>query len=440
MDIKDAFFTLSSGLNQILIADEILLCTLQGEQTDFVRFNHSQIRQAGSVNQYEFGLQLINGQRHSSATSTISGHHETDLDQLKKLLLSQREQNQQIPDDPFLNYSTTPENTDFNSESELPESEQVIEHLFSSGPSLDQVGIFANGALHQGFANSLGQQNWQTQHQFNLDWSCYLKTDKAVKTRYAGSKWDHDLFNAKFESIRQQLDLLNSPAISIKPGQYRCYLSPTALSSILEIAAWGGFGLKSHHTKSSPLIKLNEQEIQLNKSVHLSENHAKGFTPAFTPQGFIKPDEVILIDKGTRANYLVSARTAKEFGNSVNAQAESTQSLHLAAGQLPSTDILQAIDTGLLINNLWYTNFSDRVNCRITGMTRFACFYVENGIIQAPINVMRFDQSLYEILGEKLVNLTQDAECLASTDTYYRRSSSSMTLPGIVVDGFNLSF
>ena len=440
MDIKDAFFTLSSGLNQTLIANEVLLCTLQGEQTDFVRFNNSRIRQAGSVHQYEFGLQLINGQHHSSATCTISGQHETDLEQLSHLLVTLRVQNQQIPEDPFLNYSTIPENTEFNPESELPESELVMDQLFSSGRSLDQVGIFSNGALYQGFANSLGQKNWQTRYQFNLDWSCYLKTDKAVKTRYAGTRWDQAKFAGKFESIRQQLDLLNTPALTLEPGQYRCYLSPTALSSILEIAAWGGFSLKSHHTKSSPLIKLNEHKTRLQQSIRLSESHANGFTPAFTPQGFIKPDEVVLIDEGARNDYLVNARSAREFNHSVNAQAESPQSMHLAPGQLPSADILQAIDTGLLINNLWYTNFSDRSNCRITGMTRFACFFVENGAIKAPINVMRFDQSLYDILGDKLIDLTRETECLASTDTYYRRSSSSMTLPGILIDGFNLSF
>lgn len=40
---------------------------------------------------------------------------------------------------------------------------------------------------------------------------------------------------------------------------------------------------------------------------------------------------------------------------------------------------------------LWYLNFSDRPGGRITGMTRFASFWVEDGRIVAPLNVMRFD-------------------------------------------------
>ena len=348
--------------------------------------------------------------------------------------------NKHSPEDPYLNYNTFPANTDHNPDNQLPDSQQTIEQLIDIASGLDLVGMYASGTLFHGFANSLGQTNWQTNHQFNLDWSCYLNTDKAVKSQYAGTDWQQGKLTQQFENIHQQLELISRPSISLKPGDYRCYLSPTALASILEIVSWGGFGLKSHHTKNSPLIKLNEAMLALDSRVRLSENHREGFTPCFTDQGFINPDEVVLINQGMRTNYLASSRSAKEYNAVVNARSETPQSLLLASGQLKNSETLSAIDTGLYINNLWYTNFSDRSNCRITGMTRFACFYIENGMIKAPIDVMRFDQSIYEILGDRLVDLSEETECLASTDTYQRRSSTSMTLPGILVDGFRLSF
>ena len=40
--------------------------------------------------------------------------------------------------------------------------------------------------MHRGFANSFGQKNWYQTYSFNFDWSFYLRTDKAVKTGYAG--------------------------------------------------------------------------------------------------------------------------------------------------------------------------------------------------------------------------------------------------------------
>jgi len=101
--------------------------------------------------------------------------------------------------------------------------------------------------------------------------------------------------------------------------------------------------------------------------------------------------------------------------------------------------ILKALDTGIYINNLWYLNYSDRAACRITGMTRFASFWVENGEIKAPLNVMRFDETLYNMLGKKLLALTAERAFLMETDTYEVRSTGSTRLPGALIDGFTFT-
>ena len=105
----------------------------------------------------------------------------------------------------------------------------------------------------------------------------------------------------------------------------------------------------------------------------------------------------------------------------------------MGPGELSAGDALAALDTGLYIGNLWYLNFSDRPACRLTGMTRFASFWVEDGKIVAPVNVMRFDDSVFRLFGEQLVGLTAERELVASSDTYGARNVSSMRLPGAVV-------
>jgi hypothetical protein len=52
---------------------------------------------------------------------------------------------------------------------------------------------------------------------------------------------------------------------------------------------------------------------------------------------------------------------------------------------------------------------------------------------------MRFDDSLYRILGENLTGLTRDREFRADANTYERRSNKSMRLPGALVEDFNLT-
>jgi predicted Zn-dependent protease len=101
--------------------------------------------------------------------------------------------------------------------------------------------------------------------------------------------------------------------------------------------------------------------------------------------------------------------------------------------------VFSTLDTGLYISNLWYCNFSDRNHCRITGMTRFACLWVEQGRPVAPVNVMRFDESIYHILGDCLEGLTREHEYILDPGSYTWRSHASARLPGALVNDFTLT-
>ena len=90
----------------------------------------------------------------------------------------------------------------------------------------------------------------------------------------------------------------------------------------------------------------------------------------------------------------------------------------------------------MYVNRLWYLNYSDRPAARLTGMTRFATFWVEDGRVVAPLNVMRFDETIYNMLGDNLAGLTSDRELLPSATTYHERSTSSARLPGALIRDF----
>ena len=114
---------------------------------------------------------------------------------------------------------------------------------------------------------------------------------------------------------------------------------------------------------------------------------------------------------------------------------ETPESLSFEPGTIPTTTAGEALGTGLFVGNLWYLNFSDRPACRTTGMTRFATFWMEGGEIVAPVDVMRFDDTAYHLLGDKLEGLTDEAELLLDTGSYGGRSTTSRRLPGALVDG-----
>jgi len=418
---------------------EVLLMTLAGEQSDFVRLNRNCVRQAGTVNQQTLHLDLNSGKKQASAQFNLSGDLAMDLQRATAMLNQQRELLPHLPDDPFIHFATERNDTHYIAENKLPDAHEVVDDVINTAAGLDLVGIWASGEMMHGFANSFGQFNWHQANNFNLDWSVYLQADKAVKQNYAGFDWDSELFKQKIDYARQTLTLLKQSPKTISPGRYRVFLSPSAINELMGLLSWGAFGLKSHRTLQTPLLKLAKQEVQLNAGISMKENSAMGLVPPFTSKGFIKPDSVTLIEAGEYRSCLSDSRSAKEYEMTTNCSVEHPQSLEIEGGTLHQSDILEALDTGVFISNLWYCNYSDRNHCRITGMTRFACLWVENGKAVAPLNVMRFDESVYRLFGDKLLGLTTDREHIFDSSTYQQRSEDSALLPGALVDDFTFT-
>jgi predicted Zn-dependent protease len=430
------FDELITAATTTLSGDEVLLANFSGERTDFIRLNNSDVRQAGTVDQRTVTVDLIEGRRHTAGSVRLSGDRGVDDARLATLLGQLREQRALVADDPFLLYNTEPTSTERIERGSIPDPDAALGEIRSAGQGRDLVGIYASGDTFQGFANSLGQRNWFQSSTFNLDWSFYLRADKAAKNLYAGFDWDHDTFAAKVDWSTRQLAALERDPISLSPGEYRTYLAPRALEELVQLLSYyGAFGLRAHETKQTPLLKMLVEGTTLSPMVNISEDTAHGVAPNFQSAGFLRPDRVPLIVDGAYAQTLVSPRSAQEYGVPTNGATshEYPQSLAIAPGDIATDSVGEALGSGLFVGNLWYTNFSDQAACRTTGMTRFATFWMEDGEIVAPVNVLRFDDTAYHLLGDRLEGLTDTAEVLLDTSTYERRSTDSARLPGALV-------
>jgi len=435
----DVFFSLADRLTAALTGDEVLFCNLEVEESDFARLNNNRVRQAGQVRRFGVGLTLVSGRRQVEGSCDLTGSLDSDFATAGHLLRRLRERIGQVPEDPYLSYSTSPAESEHFVGEGLPDPREAVAEVIKQAEGMDLVGIWACGDLHQGLASSAGHRHWHRSTSFNLDWSCYLERDKAVKESYSGFVWDPDRLRGKLESMRRGLEVMARPARTIEPGRYRAYLAPAAVEELMDMLAWGGFGLKDHRTSQTPLLRLVRGERQFAPAIDIAEEHDRGLTPGFTPEGFGKPDRVSLIDGGAYRDCLVDCRSGKEYGAAVNASGEYPESLALACGDIPAAEVLEHLGTGLYVGNLWYLNYADRNDCRITGMTRFGTYWVEKGAPIAPINVMRFDDSLYHLLGERLEGLTRERELILSASTYGGRSTSSSLLPGILVSGIEFA-
>jgi predicted Zn-dependent protease len=191
----------------------------------------------------------------------------------------------------------------------------------------------------------------------------------------------------------------------------------------------------------SPLMRLSTGEKQLAPAISISENIAEGVTEDFQETGFTRPSNTPLIEQGKLVGTLCSPRTAIEYGLENNGASgdESPCALDMAPGEMPESEALERLGTGIYVSNLWYLNFSDRSAGRITGMTRFATLWIENGQAIAPVAPMRFDESIYRALGENLIALTIEREFDLSTSTYSQRSTNSSRVPGALIDSFTFT-
>lgn len=285
-----------------------------------------------------------------------------------------------------------------------------------------------------------GHFGWHQANSFNFDWSLFHSNGEAVKANYAGQTWDHEAFAVRLQQTREQLDYLGRPLKKLAPGQYRAYLAPAALDEVMGMLCWGGFSAQAIATKNSPLQRLYSADASLSPLTSIAEQVSGSLSPSFSDEGLLRSD-LRLIDKGQALDRLICARSAAEFELAANGadSHEAPCALSMAPGDLEHSEILTRLGTGLYISNLWYLNYSDLPAARMTGLTRFATFWVENGEIQAPVSTMRFDDSVYSLLGSQLEALTTDRELILSTSTYGQRQTSSSHLPGALVKRLTLT-
>lgn len=431
-------FSILDDLKKTLDEREVLFAYIAKESSDFIRFSKAAIRQPGSVLDQSITLTMIAGgqqeQRQVRFSCNLTGDLQTDKEVLHFTVKWLQQEVETAPTDPYILYDTevkTFETT--GSKNATLDARGIVEDVLARVVETDFVGILASGSISKFLWSSLGHRYEHSVDTFNLDSSFHRQGDKAIKQIYAGQRWDKDEFSKKCDLSLKQLDILKKPAKSIDPDNYRVYLAPAALEELFGVWSWSGFSQKAVQTKSAPFIKWLEGETPLSEKLSVTQDNVHGFDCRFDGNGFLLPEKVSLIEEGMFKDALTSPRTAQEYGLGFNSSRESPSSLIVDMGDLKTQDILEELGTGIYCSNLWYLNYSDMPSGRITGMTRFGCFWVEDGQLQAPISVMRFDDSLQNILGKNLERVTSEDELILDSSSYYGRTLKSGRYPGALL-------
>lgn len=438
--MESHFKIISENLFSKICAHEEAKLSLHAENSLFVRYNQAKVRQNTSIAQIELRIELVSDNKSVKKGLNLTGDLETDLDRSQNLLAQARREIPELDFDPRLTALQKFDSSTAKFKSSTPLSNTHTADLLNLVGNSDLAGIWSSGPVVKAASTSKGTFHFYGIDSFCLDYSLF-SGPKSVKGVFAGIAWDEAKFNEQMLKSKKSLALLERPAASAPRGNYRVYLAPAALNEIINIMNWDALSQDAFQNGNSPFTRLVKEEVQVSPRFHLRENFELGLSPRFNESGESAPGILPIIDAGKVKNLLTSTRTANQYSLKSN-QAEEGEVLRapeLLTGNLEENDILRALGTGIYISNLHYLNWSDRLSARITGMTRFACFWVEKGEILGPISDLRFDVSLYDILGDKLEQLTSQSEWIPSTTTYGGRSLGGAKTPGVLISDFKFT-
>lgn len=436
--------SLSEKLFNELHGNEELALTLHSEESEFIRFNHSRVRQNTAVHQHELTLNFQADRRSYKSALSLTLKSEQDLAALQARLAELRAALPQIDENPKFTPLENNGVSEVRKRSQRPATADVVAKIHDRFTDIDLAGYYTCGPLRQAAVNSKGQFHYFENDQFFFDYSIY-DGPRAAKGFYSDDKWNDADFDARAGQLKNTLAQLRRPVLQIKPGAYRAYLAPMAVQEIIQIFNWKALSHSAFEQGFAPLKKLRQREQLFSPKFSLIENNDLGLNSHFNSQGEISPKHLPLIENGELKTLLISSATAKEYGLvSNNADSglwnnEGMRSTEVRAGTLPESEILSQLGTGLYLTNLHYINWSDPQAARITGMTRFACFWVENGEIAGPIQDLRFDDTLYNLFGSELAELTAERSTFVSTSTYQKRALGGMKVPGLLLNKMNFT-
>ncbi|MHA2504443.1 MAG: TldD/PmbA family protein, partial [Candidatus Kariarchaeaceae archaeon] len=123
---------------------------------------------------------------------------------------------------------------------------------------------------------------------------------------------------------------------------------------------------------------------------------------AFDFDGIPSPS-IGYIEDGIVKDFAYNLRNAKKLGVETNGRSVGNFALFRTPSLKPGTktqeQMISEIDNGVLVSNLWYSNFVNMPEGTVTGLTRDGLFKIEKGEIVGSLKNMRFTDSLMSMFG-----------------------------------------
>ncbi len=235
-----------------------------------------------------------------------------------------------------------------------------------------------------------------------------------TSTRFA------DLNGARIGAVAAQKARGGKDPMSLPPGSYEVVLEPRAVASVLLFPAWLGFNGKAF-AEGMSFVHLGEAQFDTQISIWDDATDPRALGRAYDAEGTPKR-RLDLVRDGVTVGLAHDRRSAalagvESTGSSIGSDAFGGYplDLFLGGGDATRDELIASVERGLLVTDFWYNRILDPKTQVVTGLTRNGLFLIEHGEVVAPVQNLRYTQSVVAGLGPgHVLGLGNDAELVSN--------------------------
>ncbi len=252
--------------------------------------------------------------------------------------------------------------------------------------------------------------------------------------------------DAEAATLRSLAKASLEPPRHLPPGRYTVVLEEEAVAEIMGFLAYSALnGLEYVEGKSPFAGRLGERAYPSWITLRDDPTDARGANVSVDFEGIHKAP-LTLIREGVLEQVAWDRATARRAGVKTTGHALPAPNPHgpmplnlvLSPGTRTKSELVAQVERGLLITRFHYVNEVDPAKTLLTGMTRDGTFLIEDGHVTAPVQDLRWVQSIDRVL--KHTRAVGDTLRLISTGPGYGiRFLTGSLVPALLVDDFEIT-
>ena len=153
---KEIFQNISSQVFSSLQDDEQLTIYLEGENSQYFRFNDSKLRQSGIIEDYAVTISLFSGKKSLQSATTVSSDIESSVSNLKNEIQALRDPLSLIPENEFTSFPNNFDSIEIIKSGKLPARSEILEALMEIITKDYLTGVWTSGKIFRACSTSEG--------------------------------------------------------------------------------------------------------------------------------------------------------------------------------------------------------------------------------------------------------------------------------------------